>query len=196
MSRPLRRVVPGAACEGNPRRPRQGEEASRSDCRGGGNGLQLTLFPLAPDDADEVPLERADRFSAGLPLADPAGEVGLRGRRAAALRQRDAIEDRVQLAVSAPVQAVTHPLGRRRLQWGYPGVGRELGVGSEAVPWAEDGGERPGGQQADAADLRQRREAWRRQRADLGGEGLDLREGQAKTLRQTADWSEPFLPDQ
>jgi hypothetical protein len=75
------------------------------------------------------------------------------------LRDRDPVEDGVEAPVPAAVEAVAHPPRAGGFQGRHHGVDRELRVGGEAAAGAEDAGERPGGQEADAAQPGQRDEA-------------------------------------
>ncbi len=56
-----------------------------------------------PHDAREESFQGTERLALGLPFADPPVEVGSRPGRVARLRQRDAVENRIQAAVAAAV---------------------------------------------------------------------------------------------
>jgi hypothetical protein len=80
---------------------------------------------------------------------------------------------------------MAHPLGRRRLERGHPGVGRQRRIAGEAPPRAEDPGERRRREQVDAADGDEGRVA-RRLHANLGGEFAGLLDQELAALRQAA----------
>jgi len=70
-----------------------------------------------------------------------------------------------------------------------------LRVAGDALAGPEDPGQRPGREQADAADRGQARVALGRQRLDLRGQSLRLLDGEAEPLRQAPDPGRPLLPE-
>src|SRR3954470_20584990 len=67
-------------------------------------------FESVEDDADEESFEAADRFASALPFGAVAFEVGAGGGVDPCLRDPDAVERRVELAVAAAVESVSlHP---------------------------------------------------------------------------------------
>jgi len=105
-----------------------------------------------------MPFAGPDSRAAGLSFADAAGELGLCLRGGAGLRQRDAVEDRIQAAIAAPIEAVAHPLRRGGCLRGDAGRGGELCSGGAAAAGPQDAGERRRGEQLDATDARERGE--------------------------------------
>jgi len=85
-------------------------------------------------------------------------EVGPRGWMYAALRDRDAVEGAVQLAVAAAVESVSLVFAGAGVEWCDASVAGELGVRAEAVD-RPDLGEQLGG--ADGAAAGQLQQPWR-----------------------------------
>ena len=76
--------------------------------QGSNHGRGLTLQPESPDRPGDESLERADGLPAALPLSDASIQVcsclfGMMG-----LGEGDPIDDCVQLAVPAAIEAVTN----------------------------------------------------------------------------------------
>ena len=122
------------------------------------------------DGTNDVAFQRPDGFAPRFPLARAARQVRLGLGRAARLGDRDTIKDRVEPPIAAPVEAVADTPGRGCRERGGTGVGRELRIGGETLSRPEDARQRGRRQEADAADLGQRRETRGRQRLDLGGQ--------------------------
>jgi hypothetical protein len=72
-------------------------------------GAQHALLPQPPDCPHQVAFEGPDRFALGLALAHPTHHVSLGGWPRAQLRQGDAVENGVELAVPAAIEPVAHP---------------------------------------------------------------------------------------
>ena len=85
-----------------------------------------------PDAADEVALEAAQRFAAGLAFGLLAREVGGGLGVVAGLGERESVERAVELAVAAAVEAVAVGAPRGRGDRRGAGKARELGVAGEA----------------------------------------------------------------
>ncbi len=73
--------------------------------------MRHTLLPHTPDGTDEIAFERADGLALGLALAHAPGDVVPRRGPRAQLGQGDAVEDRVEAAVAAAVEAMAHAAG-------------------------------------------------------------------------------------
>src|SRR4029453_11393091 len=90
--------------------PRTFPPSLRAAARSVGRALLLcqggTRLECVEDDAGEQAFEAADRFAAALPFASFAFEVGARRFVHAGLRDRDAVERGVELAVAASVEPV------------------------------------------------------------------------------------------
>src|SRR5579864_3564738 len=105
------------------------------------------VLPQAPDGADEVAFERADGLALGLALAQAACDVVLSRRPTAQLGQGNTVENGIEPAVAAAVEAVAHAARRGRFERGHARVGGELALAGEALPWSEDTSEGAGGEQ-------------------------------------------------
>jgi hypothetical protein len=96
-------------------------------CQGGAR------FECVEDDACELAFEAADRFASALAFGLLALEVGACAWMHTGLCDRDAVEGRVELAVTAAVEPVALHAARARFERRDAAVTGELRVGAEAV---------------------------------------------------------------
>ena len=89
-------------------------------CQGGAR------FECVEDDACELAFEAADCFAAALAFCLLALEVGASGRVVTRLRDRHAVEGRVELAVAAAVEPVTLYAARARYFLGLDMTAEDL----------------------------------------------------------------------
>jgi hypothetical protein len=80
----------------------------------------------SPQGAGELTFEAADRFAVGLAFGELLLEVGTGGWMHADLRDRDAVQGGVELAVPAAVEAMTGAVARAGRDRGGAGDLREL----------------------------------------------------------------------
>src|ERR1700730_170748 len=112
-------------------------------------------LPEAPDGADDVALQRAKGLTRCLAFLTSARKVGARLFRVLALSEGDAVENPVELPMTAAVETVADESGGRRLERRGAGVGSELGLALEASAGAEDAGQLASRQQIDTDQLGQ-----------------------------------------
>ena len=81
-------------------------------------------LPETPDSADDVALQRTEGFTRCLAFLTTSCEVGTRLLRVLTLRKNDAVENPVELPVTAAVEAVAHEPGRGGLERCRAGISR------------------------------------------------------------------------
>jgi hypothetical protein len=123
--------------------------------------------PGVEDGTYDEALVGADRLSKGAALGPASSDVLPCGLVPAALRERDTVEDGVELAVGAPIEPVAHRTRGRSLDRSGGSESGELGIRDEAASGAKLGGDSAGREQSNARDLS-------KGSVVLGREGLDL----------------------
>lgn len=139
------------------------------------------------DGACDEAFESADGFAEGFAFTFAAVDIVAGGRQGAVLGERDAVDDGVELAIGAAVEAVSELASRRGLERGDAGIGGKAGFRVEAMAGTEVSGEHASSQRGDATDISKRGIIRHRELLNLEGESVELFESELETACERAD---------